>query len=42
MMTIEEAILIIEKFNDWLEDIAQKYGQDKDTIQFLIKQILIG
>ena len=42
MMTTEEIILIAEEFNDWLENIAKKYGQDKDVIQFLIKQFLIG
>ena len=42
MMTTEEVILIAEKFNDWLEDIAKEYGQDKDVIQYLIKQFLIG
>ena len=40
--TTEEVILIAEKFNDWLEDIAKKYGWDKNDVQFLIKQLLIG
>jgi hypothetical protein len=41
-MTTEEVILIAEKFNNWLEDMAKKYRWDKDTIQFLIKTLLQG
>ena len=41
-MTTEEVLLIFEEFNDWLENIAKKYGQDKDNIQFLIKTLLLG
>ena len=41
-MTTEEVLLILEEFNDWLENIAKKYGQDKNDIQGLIKLILIG
>lgn len=40
-MTREEIIHIAEEFNEWLENIAEKYGWDKNDIQFLIKQFLI-
>ncbi len=41
-MTTEEVLLIFEEFNDWLENVAKKYEQDKDDIQFLIKTLLQG
>ena len=40
-LTTEEVLLIFEAFNDWLEKIAKKYGEDKDAIQFLIKTALM-
>lgn len=40
-MTREQAISIAEEFNKWLEDMAKKYGQDKNDIQGLIKLILM-
>ena len=40
-MTREEAINIAEEFSKWLEEIAEKYGWDKDDIQVLIKQFLM-
>lgn len=40
-MTREGAISIAEEFNQWLEDIAEKYGWDKDDVQSLIKQFLM-
>lgn len=41
-MTREEAIHIAEEFCNWIEDMAKKYGWDKNDIQLLIKQFLIG
>lgn len=45
MMTIEaiskDAISIAKEFNQWLEDIAEIYGWDKDDVQALIKQFLM-
>lgn len=40
-MTAEEAISIAEDFNEWLEDIAEKYKWTKDDVQSLIKQFLM-
>lgn len=40
-MTREEAISIAEEFSEWLENIAEKYGWDKDDVQSLIKQFLM-
>jgi len=40
-MTRKEAINIAEEFNEWLENIAEKYGWDKDDIQALIKLFLM-
>jgi len=40
-MTREEAIQIIEAFSKWLEDMAEKFGWDKDDVQSLIKQCLM-
>lgn len=40
-MTREEAIRIAEDFNEWLEDMAKKYGWDKGDVQYLIKQFLM-
>ena len=40
-MTTEEVLLILEDFNDWLEDVAKKYGWDKNDIQGLIKLLLM-
>lgn len=45
MMTIEviskDAISITKEFNQWLEDMAEIYGWDKDDVQALIKQFLM-
>lgn len=45
MMTIEaiskDAISIAKEFNQWLEDMAEIYGWDKDDVQALIKQFLM-
>lgn len=40
-MTKEEVINIAEEFSKWLEDIAEKYGWDKNDVQALIKQFLM-
>ena len=40
-MTREEAICIAEEFSKWLEDMAKKYGWDKNDVQALIKQFLM-
>jgi len=40
-MTREEVINIAEEFSEWLEDMAEKYGCDKNDIQSLIKQFLM-
>lgn len=40
-MTRKEAIYIVEEFSEWLESMAEKYGWDKDDIQYLIKLFLI-
>ena len=40
-MTIEETMSIAEEFNQWLEDIAEKYKWTKDDVQSLIKQFLM-
>lgn len=37
----EEMANIAEDFDKWLEDIAKKYGWDKDEVQALIKWILM-
>lgn len=37
----EEMANIAEDFNKWLEDIAKKYGWDKDEVQVFIKWILM-
>ena len=37
----EELVSIAEEFNKWLEDMAEKYGWDKDDIQALVKQFLM-
>ncbi len=37
----EELVSIAEEFNKWLEDMAKKYGWDKDDVQALVKQFLI-
>lgn len=40
-MTREELLCIAEEFNKWLEDMAEKYRQDKNDVQSLIKQFLM-
>lgn len=40
-MIEQEIINIAKEFNKWLENIAEKYGWDKDDVQSLIKQFLI-
>lgn len=40
-MTSKEAICIAEEFSEWLEDMAKKYGWNKDDVQALIKQFLM-
>lgn len=40
-MTREEAICIAEEFSEWLEDMVEKYGWNKDNIQALIKQFIM-
>jgi hypothetical protein len=40
-MLREEALNIAEEFSEWLEDIAEKYGWDKDDVQDLIRQFLL-
>ena len=40
-MLVKEVICIAEEFSEWLEDMAEKYGLDKDDIQSLIKQFLM-
>ena len=37
----EKVINIAEEFNEWLEDMTEKYGWDKDNVQALIKQFLM-
>lgn len=39
-MTSEELISLVEDFNEWLENMAEKYNWNKDEIQYLIKQFL--
>ena len=41
-LTHSDLIRIAEKFDKWLTDIANEYHIDKDIIQGLIKQFLIG
>lgn len=41
-MTREEALSIAEEFTKWLEDMAKKYGWDKNDVQILIKLFLGG
>jgi len=36
-----EVISIAEEFSEWLEDMAEKYGWDKNDVQALIKQFLM-
>lgn len=40
-MTTRDAISIAKEFNQWLEDMAEIYGWDKDDVQALIKQFLM-
>lgn len=40
-MTSKEILGLAEDFNKWLEDMAEKYRQDKDDIQELVKQFLM-
>jgi hypothetical protein len=40
-MRSEDAINIAKEFNEWLEDIAEKYGWDKNDVQALIKWALM-
>lgn len=40
-MTSEELISLVEDFNEWLENMAEKYNWDKNDIQALIKQFLM-
>lgn len=40
-MTRNDAICIAEDFNEWLENMAERYNLDKDDVQALIKQFLI-
>ena len=40
-MTTKEVISIAKEFNQWLEDMAEIYGWDKDDVQALIKQLLM-
>ena len=40
-MTREEAICIAEEFSEWLENMVEKYGWDKNDVQDLIKQFLM-
>lgn len=40
-MKEEQLICIAEEFNEWLEDMAEKYKWDKDDMQSLIKQFLM-
>jgi len=40
-MTTKEVINIAEDFNKWLEDMAEKYGWDKNDVQGLIKLLLV-
>lgn len=35
-------LIVAESFNKWLEEISKEVGLDKDTVQALIKQFLIG
>lgn len=37
----DDAINIVIDFNEWLEDMAKKYGWDKDEVQLLIKWSLM-
>ena len=37
----KDAISIAKEFNQWLEDMAEIYGWDKDDVQALIKQFLM-
>lgn len=41
-MTIEQLIEIAEKFNKWLENISSEYCINKNDLQSIIKQFLIG
>lgn len=40
-MTQEQLVEVAEDFNEWLENMAKKYGWDKDDVQVLIKQFLM-
>jgi hypothetical protein len=40
-MTREELFSLLEDFNEWLENMAEKYNWDKNDIQYLIKQFLM-
>lgn len=39
-MTSEDLIDLAEDFNKWLDEMSEKYGVNKDDIQYLIKQLL--
>lgn len=39
---IEKLIEIVEKFNEWLDDISVEYRINKTDLQDIIKQLLIG
>jgi len=36
-----EALCIALDFNEWLENMSEKYGWDKNDVQLLIKQLLM-
>lgn len=40
-MTRENLICIAEEFNEWLENVAEKYQADKNDVQAIIKQFLM-
>lgn len=41
-MTQEQLIEIAEKLNKWLNDISAEYQINKNDLQAIIKQFLIG
>ena len=39
-MTREDLLSIAEDFNEWLKEMADKYGMDEDDIQEIIGQFI--
>jgi hypothetical protein len=40
-MTKEDLFCLAKDFNEWIENMSEKYNYNKNEIQYLIKQLLI-